>query len=268
MNALRAKFPEKFRRHKKIVPDPKPTATEPVKPQTTTPAPASPAAAPKIETVNEPQKSLETAPAAPDTEIFNTVERPAAPESKSIPNEPAPAGDKEAESTPAPESAGAGAGTGTGTEPKAPPPPPENGPGPATDGTKPMTRDENRTFAAWIHGIWIAIMVKFFGEDWQPKKITETMTELDLLNDSLADWLVEIGAKPLRAVHRYWLAVAGYCAPRLGSIIGKFGKKKTYPPQPPASPGTSAQKETPSPQPPAQDRTTQRQTAPPDVVDS
>jgi hypothetical protein len=96
--------------------------------------------------------------------------------------------------------------------------------------------EDQRPFADMVCGFTVVILAKFFGPEWLPQKIQGEKTDLDSVKDALIDWLVELGWKPLRAVHRFWLAVAAYCAPRMGSVVARFtGRKRPSGPLPPAS---------------------------------
>lgn len=133
-------------------------------------------------------------------------------------------------------------------EPVPPPPPPGNTPGAPGPAPAPEPAQDNLGLATIVWTMLVNLFVGIFGPTWLPTSKEES----DMCVGAWKAYFESIGIKPFSPLVNLWLAMFAYVAPRFGSIVAKFRKKKTTLEESPrgSPPDTSAKKE-PSPAPAA-----------------
>ena len=133
-------------------------------------------------------------------------------------------------------------------DPNAPPPPPQPeippaGPPPAAEPSQ-----DNLGLATIVWTMLVNLFVGIFGPTWLPTSKEES----EMCVSAWKAYFESIGIKPFSPLVNLWLAMFAYVAPRFGSIVAKFRKKKTTLEESPrgAPPESSGPKE-PSPASPA-----------------
>jgi hypothetical protein len=193
---------------------------------TTSSPPASSQLAPPPTIPPTPAETLTPGPATPDSAIFGA-------------------------STPPPPKVDA---TSPGSPPPPPPEPPQGTPGVSAPPLAPPPPD-NLGLATIVWTMLVNLFVAIFGPAWLPTSKDET----EMCVSAWRGYFESIGIKPFSPLVNLWLAMFAYAAPRFGSIVAKFRKKKPTPPgaaPAPAGPelekkepGTPVAKATPSIQP-------------------
>jgi len=193
------------------------TAPAPAIPAPQIPAPA-PAVAPPPATapLDIPMSNPTPSPAVPDTKIFGS-ETPPPP--KVDPN----------------------------ADPVAPPLPPgvtPSGPGPAPAAEPPP---DNLGLATIVWTMLVNLFVGIFGPTWRPTSAEEN----EMCVSAWRAYFESIGIKPFSPLVNLWMAMIAYSAPRFGSIVAKFRKKKKpLAESPRGGPPESTEGKEPSPEPP------------------
>lgn len=166
----------------------------------TAPAPATPA----------PEISLPQAPRPPataplDIPMSNPTPSPAVPDTKIFGSEtpPPPKVDPNADPVAPPLPPGV-TPSGPGASPAAEPPP------------------DNLGLATIVWTMLVNLFVGIFGPTWRPTSSEEN----EMCVSAWRAYFESIGIKPFSPLVNLWMAMIAYAAPRFGSIVAKFRKKK------------------------------------------
>lgn len=131
-----------------------------------------------------------------------------------------------------------------GSPPPPPPEPPQGTPGVSSPPAAPPPPD-NLGLATIVWTMLVNLFVAIFGPAWLPTSKDET----EMCVSAWRAYFESIGIKPFSPIVNLWLAMGAYAAPRFGSIVAKFRKKK--PAQPGAAPGSATETKAPAPPTPA-----------------
>jgi hypothetical protein len=131
-----------------------------------------------------------------------------------------------------------------GSPPPPPPEPPQGTPGVSAPPAAPPPPD-NLGLATIVWTMLVNLFVAIFGPAWLPTSKDET----EMCVSAWRAYFESIGIKPFSPLVNLWMAMFAYSAPRFGSIVAKFRKKK--PAQPGAAPGSATETKAPAPPTPA-----------------